>query len=295
MDHIYIIVIASIACINCCLVGTFLFLRKMSMMSDAIAHAVLPGIAGALLLTGSKSPIIMLVGASSVGLVATFLIEYTHKKMNIQTDASIGINFTWLFALGIILISLFSKKVDLDPDCVIYGEIAYAPLDLWITKSGVNMGPRALYLLLAVLLLNMSFITLCYKELKITTFDPLFANSLGMYTGLWHYLLMGSTSITTVASFDVAGVILIVAFIVTPAATAYLITENLRKMLILSSALGILASILGYMLAILVNGSIAGAMATMSGIIFATVFGANKLFSIHKNHYSNTKVQAIDR
>lgn len=295
MDHIYIILIASIASISCCLIGTFLILRKMAMMSDAIAHAILPGIAGTLLITGSKSPIAMLIGAGSVGIIATFLIEYAHKKIKIQTDASIGINFTWLFALGIILISLFSRKVDLDPDCVIYGEIAYAPLDLWITDSGINMGPRALYLLLFVLLLNVSFITICYKELKITTFDPQFAGSLGMYTGLWHYLLMGATSITTVASFDVAGVVLIVAFIVAPAATAYLITENLYKMLILSSVLGVLSVILGYILAIIVNGSIAGAMATMSGVIFAAVFFAKQRLSKYINNSLNTIQEPIVR
>jgi manganese/zinc/iron transport system permease protein len=116
---------------------------------------------------------------------------------------------------------------------------------------------------------------------------------LGMYTSLWHYLLMGATSITTVSSFDVAGVVLIVAFIVAPAATAYLLTDSLYKMLLLSSAIGILSAILGYILALIVNGSIAGAMATMSGLIFATVFLAKKLLSRSKTHSFITNPQTI--
>lgn len=272
MDQIFIMLIASLAAVSCCIIGTFLVLRNMAMMSDAIAHAVLPGIAASFLLTGSKSSLVMLIGASSVGVFATFLIEYSYKKIKIQSDAAIGINFTWLFALGIIIISIFSKKVDLDPDCVIYGEIAYSPLDLWITKSGINMGPRAIYILSIILLMNIIFVVSCYKELKITTFDPAFASSLGIRTGLWHYLLMSAASITTVATFEVAGVVLNVAFIVVPAATAYLITNDLKKMFVFACLFGVLASILGYVLAVVVNSSISGCIATLSGLVFCLVF-----------------------
>ena len=276
METLWIILIASLAAINCSLIGSYLVLRKMAMMGDAISHAVLPGIVIAFLLAGSKTPWVVLLGAGSVGILATLLISFLHSKVKLQADASIGINFTWLFALGIILISLFSRKVDLDPDCILYGEIAYAPLDSWVGPGGIDMGPRAVSILFAMLLINLAFIVCNYKELAITTFDPAFASSIGMRTTLWHYLLMGATSFTTVAAFEVVGAILVVALLVAPPATAYLLTQRLHNMLIVAALVGVLTAVGGYYLAILVNGSIAGAMATTAGCLFLAIFGAQQ-------------------
>ncbi len=272
MATFWIILIASLAAINCSLIGTYLVLRKLAMMGDAIAHAVLPGIVIAFLLAGSKTSLVVLIGAGSVGIVAALLMEFLHSQVRLQPDAAIGVNFTWLFALGIILISFFSKKIDLDPDCILYGEIAYAPLDTWVGPGGINLGPRAVYILAVMLLVNLSFILLSYKELSVTTFDPAFATSIGMNTTLWHYLLMGATSFTTVASFEVVGAILVVALLVAPPATAYLLTQRLHNMLVLASLIGILTALGGYYLSIWVNGSIAGAMATTAGCLFLVTF-----------------------
>lgn len=275
LDHIFILLAASMAAVNCSLIGSFLVLRKMSMMSDAISHSILPGIVAAVLITGSRSPLVVVLGASVVGLLTTFLIEYAHKKIKLQIDASTGINFTWLFALGIILISIFSKKVDLDPECVIFGEIAYIPLDVWVTKSGLNMGPRAIYVLVFIFIINISFVCCFYKQLKITTFDPQFAASLGINTTLWHYLLIFFTSITVVASFEIAGAILVVSLIVIPTAAAYLISRDLKAMLIHASMIGAVSSLFGYILSIIMDGSIVGAIATTLGIAFAIIFIAD--------------------
>jgi manganese/zinc/iron transport system permease protein len=272
METVWTLIVASLAAINCSLIGTYLVLRRLAMMGDAIAHAVLPGIVIAFLLAGSKNSLVVLIGAGSVGLLATLLIEFLHRQVRLQPDASIGINFTWLFALGIILISFFSKKIDLDPDCVLYGEIAYVPLDTWVGPGGINLGPRAIYILAVMLLANLSFILLSYKELSITTFDPSFATSIGMNTALWHYLLMGATSFTTVAAFEVVGAILVVALLVAPPATAYLLTQRLSNMLVIAALVGVLTAVSGYYLAIWVNGSMAGAMATTSGCLFLAAF-----------------------
>lgn len=268
----WIILIASLAAINCSLVGTYLVLRKVAMMADAITHAVLPGIVLAFLATGSRSSWVMFVGAGTTGIVATLLMAFLHQQVRLQADAAIGITFTWMFALGIILISLFSRKVDLDPDCVLYGEVAYAPLNIWQTASGVSLGPWSVYLLSLVLLINLVLILLSYKELAITTFDPAFATTLGIRTTLWHYLLMAVTSFTAVASFEVAGSILVVALFVVPASTAYLLTQRLSAMLVMAALLGIGAAISGYYLAVWLDGSIAGAMATVASIMFLVVF-----------------------
>ena len=276
MGTFWIILTAVLVAVNCSLIGTYLVLRKLAMMGDAIAHAVLPGIVISFLLAGSKTSLVVLIGAGSMGVLATLLIEFLHRRIRLQPDAAIGINFTWLFAVGIILISLFSKKIDLDPDCILYGEIAYIPLDTWVGPGGIDLGPRAIYILSMLLLANLSLILLGYKELFVTTFDPDFATSIGMHTTLWHYLLMGATSFTTVAAFEVVGAILVVALLIAPAAAAYLFTQRLHNMLVIASLVGISAALGGYYLALWVNGSIAGAMATTAGCLFFAVFLAQQ-------------------
>jgi manganese/zinc/iron transport system permease protein len=267
-----IILAGSLVATSCGLLGCYLILRKMAMVGDAISHAVLPGIVLAFLFTGSRDSTTMVIGAGIIGVLTTFLIEFFHKKGKLQTDASIGVTFTWLFAIGVILISVFAGKVDLDQDCVLYGEIAYVPIDLWITDSGTIMGPRVIYISGAVLLIIIAFIAIGYKELFLTTFDPSYATAVGISTALWHYLLMGAVSITTVASFESVGAILVVALLIAPPATAYLLTENLLKMMAITTVVGILISISGYYLATATDGSIAGAMATMAGVFFGLVF-----------------------
>jgi manganese/zinc/iron transport system permease protein len=252
----------------CSLLGCYLILRRMAMVGDAISHAVLPGIVIAFLLTGSRDSVPMLIGAGLLGVLTTFLIEFFHRYARVQADAAIGVTFTWLFAIGIILISVFAGQVDLDQDCVLYGEIAYVPLDLWITEGGLSMGPRTVWTLAVVTILIALFIVIGYKELFLTTFDPAFAAAIGISTSLWYYLLMTAVSLTTVASFESVGAILVVAFLVAPPATAYLLTDNFKTMLVLSVLFGILASIAGYYLAVWLDGSIAGAIATVTGIEF---------------------------
>lgn len=277
MIAFWIILTGSLVAITCGLLGCFLILRKMSMVGDAISHAVLPGIVIAFLLSGSRETLPMLLGAGTTGLLATFLIEYFHRRAGLQTDAAIGVVFTFLFAVGIILISAFAGKVDIDQDCVLYGEIAYVPIDLWVTASGTIMGPRPVYILSGVLLLVVAFIWLGYKELKLTSFDPAFASALGISTALWHYLLMAAVSLTTVSSFESVGAILVIAFLIGPPATAYLLTHDLKRMLAITVALGIFIAFTGYWMAYWLNASIAGCMAVVTGICFAGVFSVQRL------------------
>ena len=272
MDAVYIILTSSLFAISCGLLGCFLILRKMAMVGDAISHAVLPGIVIAFLLTGTRDSIEMIIGAALLGIFCTFLMEFFHKKAKLQTDAAIGVTFTSLFALGVILISVFAGQVDLDQECVLYGEIAYVPIDLWISDSGQNMGPKALYVSALTLIVNILFIRVGFKQLYLTTFDPAFAATTGISIALWNYLLMGSVSMTTVAAFDSVGAILVVALLVAPPATAYLLTDNFKKMLLITCVIAIIISILGYYLAVMLDGSIAGAVVTVAGILFGLAY-----------------------
>lgn len=272
MDDFWIILTGILVASSCALLGSFLLLRKMTMVGDAISHAVLPGIVLAYLVAQTRASVAMLIGAALFGVLTTILIEVLHKNGKLQIDASIGVSFTWLFAIGVILISFYAGQVDLDQDCVLYGEIAYVPLDVWLSENGTNLGPVSVWLMGANLLIVLLFVGLGYKGLLLTSFDPVLAATLGISTAFWHYALMGAVSLTTVFAFESVGAILVVAFLVGPAATAYLLTEDLKKMLLLSVLCGIIGAVGGYWLAVWIDGSIAGAMAAVIGLEFMLVF-----------------------
>ena len=286
MNDLYIIGTASAIAISCALIGSFLVLRQMAMIGDAISHAVLPGIVLAYLFAGNRDSITMLLGAVAIGVLATMLIEVFHKKTRLQEDAAIGVTFTWLFALGVILISVFTGQVDLDQDCVLYGEIAYVPLDLWFTNSGINLGPRPLWVAGGLLLLVLAFVLRGYRGLFVTSFNPEFAAGMGISIAVWHYALMGMVSVTTVVSFESVGAILVVALLIAPAAAAYLLTDKLPRLLALASAFGVLSSILGYYLAKWLDGSIAGAISTVAGVIFIVALMITRFRQAKKRAYS---------
>lgn len=268
MEAFIIILTGSLVAICCSLLGSFLILRKMSMVGDAISHAVLPGIVLAYFAVESSDSIWLIIGAGLLGIFTTFLIEFFHHRGKLQTDASIGVTFTALFAFGVILVTFYAGNSHIDQDCILHGEIAYTPIDLVYTSAGTPIAPKAILSLTVVFILVAIFLGLFYKEMFITTFDPQYSGSIGIHSARWHYALMGLVSLTTVAAFESVGAILVVAFLIVPAASAYLLTNNLRTMLLLSCLFGIISSAIGYLIASNINGSIAGAMVSVSGFIF---------------------------
>ncbi len=253
------------------LVGTFLVLRRMALMADAISHAVLPGIVLAYWLSGGeRATLPALLGAAAAGLATVTLVEWLTRTGKVKNDAAIGIVFPALFSLGVLAVSLYFRNVHLDMDAVLYGEIAYAPfnnLTLWgreVPESWLVMG--------SLTLLNLLFVLLFYKELKLSTFDPGLAAALGFAPGALHYGLMTLVSFTSVGAFQSVGAILIVAFLIIPPATAYLLTQRLPVMITLAVGVGVVSSLAGYALAIWLDASIAGMMATVAGLCFALAF-----------------------
>jgi manganese/zinc/iron transport system permease protein len=259
-----ILLVGSLVAASCALIGSFLVLRKLALLGDAISHAVLPGIVLAFLFTGSRAALPMVLGAGALGLLTVLLVELFHRSRRLGEDASIGVVFPALFSFGVILISRYASQIDLDLDCVLYGEIAYAPWDT-LTLAGRELGPKALWVTGAVLLANVALVASLYKELKLSTFDPELAATLGFSPVLLHYLLMSAVSVTVVGSFESVGAILVVAMLVVPPATAYLLTERLGRMLALAVLLGVSSAVGGYGLARLLDCSIAGAMAAVAG------------------------------
>lgn len=289
IDAFWIILAGSLVAASGSVLGSFLMLRKMSLIGDAISHAVLPGIVLSYLWSQSRDPFIMLLGATFSGILTTLFIETLNKKAGVQEDASIGVTFTFLFALGVILISVYGHYADLDQDCVLFGEINFIPLNRfeWL---GIDMGPQAIYILSSVLIAILAIIYLGYKQFLLTSFDPAYAKAIGMKTLIWHYLLMGLVSLTTVASFEAVGAILVIALLVVPSATAYLISHRLPAMLAWGVTFGILASIGGYGLAYSLDVSVSAAMVSVSGLLFATVFMA----SLIRQHLNRKKTVNLE-
>ncbi|HEX2252863.1 MAG TPA: metal ABC transporter permease [Thermoanaerobaculia bacterium] len=269
-----ILLTGSAVAASCALVGSFLVLRRMALLGDAISHAVLPGIVLAFLFTGGRSALPMVLGAGALGLATVFLVELFNRSRRLKEDASIGVVFPALFSFGVLLISRRASQVDLDLDCVLYGEIAYAPWDLLLVGAA-SLGPKALWVNGATLAVNLLLVILLYKELKVTTFDPELAAALGFAPVLVHYLLMGAVSVTVVGAFESVGAILVVAMLVVPPATAHLLTERLGPMLVLAVALGVASALGGYAVARWLDASIAGAMAAVAGALFVAALVAS--------------------
>ncbi len=270
-----IILTGALTAISCALVGSFLVLRRTAMVGDAISHSVLLGIVAVFWLTnGSRNEILMALGAGAIGLVTVALIELVRGTGRVREDAAIGLVFPALFSIGVILVSRFPSTVHLDVQHVLYGEIAFAPLRK-LELFGTDVGYRSLWVLGTMALINLLFVTLLFKELKLSTFDAGLATTLGFAPVLLHYLLMGLVSATTVIAFDSVGAILVVAMLIVPGATAYLLTDRLGLMLVIASAVGALSAWGGYLVARQFDASISGAMATVAGaLLVAAALGS---------------------
>jgi len=269
--------------VSCALLGAFLVLRKMTMVGDAISHAVLPGIAVAYWLSQSRASLWMFLGAAAVGVLATIIIELLRKKLKVQSDASIGMTFTTLFALGVILITFWSDSVDLDQECVLYGEIAYVPFNTW-SFGGLNMGPIALWFSGLLLLAVLAYTVIGFKGLKMSSFNEDYAAVLGIGVAAWNLSLMAMVSFATVVSFESVGAILVVALLVVPAATAYLLVEKLHLLLIGAGSIALLAALGGYALSRWMDTSIAGTVATLLGVQFLIVLLYHQLIQKRNQH-----------
>ncbi|PIE35356.1 zinc ABC transporter permease [candidate division KSB3 bacterium] len=271
LEELQIILIASLTAVACALPGVFLVLRRMALMSDAMSHSILLGIViGFFLVEDLASPLLIL-GAGLSGLVMAMLVEALSKTRMVKEDAAIGLVFPALFSTGVIMINLYAGNVHLDIDAVLLGELVFAPFNTLIV-AGVDIGPKALYVMLSLLLLNLLFIALFYKELKLSTFDAGLAASFGFLPGLMHYAFMGLVSMTAVGAFDTVGSILVIALMIAPPATAYLLTDDLVTMLGYSAGIGIFSAVSGFFIANSLDSSIAGCMATMTGICFLVAF-----------------------
>ncbi|MEW7280047.1 metal ABC transporter permease [Aquimarina sp. 2201CG1-2-11] len=279
--QIEIQLIASMVAIACAIPGTFLVLRKMALITDAISHSILPGIVIGFFITHDISSPLLIILAAASGVLTVVLVEFIQKTGLVKEDTAIGLVFPALFSIGIIMISRNANDVHLDVDAVLLGELAFAPFDRLII-SGMDLGPKSLWIIGTITILTLSLLFAFFKELKVSTFDAGLASALGLSPVVMHYGLMAISSITTVGAFDAVGAILVIALMIAPAATAYLLTSDLKKMLLLSVLFGVSSAIIGYWVAHALDTSISGSMTTVLGIIFLLVY----LFAPRKGLFS---------
>lgn len=263
--------IASLVAIACAIPGTFLVLRKMAMISDAISHAILPGLVIGFFITQDLNSPLLILLAALTGVVTVILVERIQKTGLVKEDTAIGLVFPALFSIGVIMIAKNANDVHLDVDAVLLGELAFAPFDRLIV-AGINIGPKSLWIIGTILTITVGLLIAFFKELKVSTFDAGLSASLGFSPVVIHYGLMTMASITTVGAFDAVGAILVVALMIAPAACAYLLTTDLKKMLGLAIVFGVFAAVSGYWVAHWIDASIAGSITTMLGVVFLIVY-----------------------
>lgn len=259
--------IAVLTAVACSLPGAFLVLRRMAMLTDAISHAILPGLVVGFFLTQNLNSPLLLAGAAVTGVLTVALVEGLEKTRLVREDAAIGLVFPALFSIGVVLIARYAGDVHLDTDAVLLGELAFAPFDRWVVGA-YDLGPRAMWTALALVVLNGAFISLFFKELKLSTFDPGLAAALGFLPGVLHYALMGLVSLSAVGAFDTAGSILVIALFVGPPAAAHLLTDRLSRVILLGAVMGGASAVGGYWMARALDASISGSIATMVGLLF---------------------------
>ena len=269
----WIVLAGVLSAVCCALPGTFLVLRRMSLMGDAISHAVLPGLAAAFLLTGSRASLPMFIGAALVGLLTALFTQALARHGAVEESAAMGVVFTSLFALGLLMVVRAADTVDLDPSCVLYGALELTPLDT--VRLGALRVPRVVPVLGGVLAVNVLVLALFYKEFKVSSFDPELATTLGYPAAFLHYLLMTLVAITAVACFESVGSILVIAMLVVPGATALLLADRLYAVLAIAVLAAVASAVLGHVAAIVVPGwwglddtSTSGMMTVVGGLLF---------------------------
>jgi ABC-type Mn2+/Zn2+ transport system permease subunit/Mn-dependent DtxR family transcriptional regulator len=255
----------------CGWIGCYLILQGMALLGDAISHTVLLGIVIAFLMTGQVTGMAMFVGATLTGVATTLLIETLHSTSRVKEDAAIGIVFTSLFALGVVLLGAFAGKAHIDTQHVLYGNLELVASGETVLLRGRDI-PVAVVQMAAVAVVVAGLIVAFYKELLVVSFDAQLAASLGLWPRMIRYGMMAVLSLTVVGAFESVGAVLVVAMLIAPAATAYLLTRRLPVMFLYSTLVAGFSSLIGYHLAYWLSVSAAGAMVSAACGSFAAAF-----------------------
>jgi manganese/zinc/iron transport system permease protein len=279
----------------CGLVGNFLLLRRMALVGDAISHSILPGLVVAFMIFKTSTTWVAFAGALTAGILTVLIIEFVHRQSRVKPDAAICIAFTTLFALGVVLMSMLEStgSFHIDAECVLYGEIAFVPLEPPLIWNGHQLGPPSALRMALVLAAVALTIAVFYKELLVTSFDPGLAKSLGIRIGIWHYGLMGALALVIVSAFESVGAILAVAMLIVPPMFAAQLSERLPLRLGLTTLHAALSAMIGLHLSVWLNCSAAGAMVVAASFLFVAVWVASQLKGQFHRRLSESQINGV--
>lgn len=264
---LWTLAIAVLTAAVCSLCGVFLVVKHESMIAEALSHAVLPGILVAFLIFQDRTSPWLIISAGLSGLLMVWIVQNIRRTGLVDGDAALGIVFSALFSVGIICANLGLNHVHFDSHCIIDGNLSLAALRQF-EFAGRAVAPFAFVLMATMLTVLVGFITLFYKELKLTMFDAALSRTFGFRPALLHFVWLALVSITTVSAFEIAGSILVVALMIAPPATAFLLTRRLGIMLAISTIVGTTSSVLGFYLGLWLDIAPTGPIASMAGMIF---------------------------
>jgi manganese/zinc/iron transport system permease protein len=275
---IWIVLMGFFVTAACGLVGNYLLLRRMALVGDAISHSILPGLVVAFMIFKTSATWVAFGGALVAGMLTVLIIEFIHRQSRVKPDAAICIAFTTLFAFGVVLMSMLEStgSFHIDAECVLYGEIAFVPLEPPAVWNGFVLGPPSALRMVLVLAAVVLVIVVFYKELLVTSFDSGLAKSLGMRTRNWHYGLMAALALVVVSAFESVGAILAVAMLIVPPMFAAQLSDRLPARLGLTILHAALSAILGFHLSVWLNCSAAGAMVVAAALLFVTAWLATQ-------------------
>ena len=273
---VWLAVCAAFTAIACGLPGAFLVLRRMSLTGDAISHSVLPGIVIGFLVSGTLDSPWIIAGAAASGWLTVMIIEAVHRKAGVREDAATGIVFTAMFSIGVILLRLFAGKIDLDPDCVLFGNLETAVHGA-TTRLGSLQIPNIVLTAGGAAVMSVVFVSALYHRLLCTSFDPVLSKLTGQAPARSQSLLLGITAAVVVAAFQTVGAVMSVALLVLPAATALLLSKRLPGVLLGVIIQSIVAAIGGIYLATAANCNLGAAIILSGAIAFVLSLGCFKL------------------
>ncbi len=278
---IWIIVMGALIGTACGIVGNYLLLRRMALIGDAISHSILPGLVVVFILFKTKGTLVMFLGALIAGLITVILISFIEKRSRVKSDAATCVVFTTMFAFGVVLTTLFAHggNIDLDTECILYGEIAFIAVEPMVEYAGYTLAPAPILRMAGVAIAALILVIAFYKELLITSFDSGLSKSMGVRTSVWHYGLMVALSLVVVSAFEAVGAIMVVAMLIVPPMFAAQLSTRLPTRIMLTIFHAVVASIGGYHLSVWLNCSVAGAMVVFGSLMFIAVWMNSLLVS----------------
>lgn len=273
--------VAVVMALACALPGVFVVLRKNSMLVDGIGHAVLPGIVVGYAITQDLGSPVLILGAAIAGLIVVLGNEYLTRTGLLAGDAPQGLVFPALFSIGVIMVTANFGNIHLDTHAVLVGDLNLASFEQLTIQSPtgadeLQIGPTYLYVMLAVLLINIAFLAMFYRQLKLTTFDPDFARAVGIHSTMLNTAFMFLVSVTVTAAFNGAGAILVIALVIAPPVTAHLITHRLPVMIGLTAGVAAIGAVAGFWLAYVANAATSAGMSVFYGAMFLVVLAASQ-------------------